>query len=251
MGILKGDYTIFYILHVFGPAVAAVVLTRMLAGKAGSAELRQRLRRWNVSGGWYLLVLLGIPALIMLGIVVLPGALADFTGFTPRLLVGYPIYLLIAFFGVGLAEEPGWRGFALPRLQSRYGALWGTLLLGILWSGWHLPDFMTASKGGGPGTGFASFLTNFPIFTLAVISLAVILTWIYNHTGGSLFMAMLAHASIDAPEAAGWTTLFASINMIGLHWAALISFGVPALLIIILTRGKLGYEMKQEPSTSF
>jgi membrane protease YdiL (CAAX protease family) len=178
----------------------------------------------------------------MLGIILQPGALAGFKGFTTSLLAAYPFYLFATFLGVGLGEEPGWRGFALPRMQKQLGSLWGTLLLGLLWSVWHLPDFLTTSKGGGEGTGMVSFLTNFPIFTFAVVSLAVIMTWIYNHTQGSLFTAILAHASVDVPEVAGWTALFPAVSMIGMHWALLIGFGIPALLILILTRGRLGYQ---------
>ncbi|MCK6581539.1 MAG: CPBP family intramembrane metalloprotease [Anaerolineales bacterium] len=245
-GILQGNYTFFYILHVFGPAIAAIVITSVIAGKAGLQELRQRIQKTHVSSKWYLFILLGIPALVMLGIIVQPGvALSSFKGFTTSMLAGYPIFLVSTFFGVGLGEEPGWRGFALPRMQKQYSALWGTLLLGVLWSCWHLPDFLTASKGGGEGTGWITFLTNFPVFTLAVVSLAVIMTWLYNNTQGSLFIAILAHASVDAPEVAGWTALFPAVSMIGLHWAILFSFGVPALLILILTRGRLGYKQGQ------
>jgi membrane protease YdiL (CAAX protease family) len=245
-GILQGNYTLFYILHVFGPAIAAIIMTSITAGKAGLYELRQSIRQVRVSSKWYLFILLGIPALVMLGIIIQPGAMSSFKGFTTSLLIGYPFALVAVFLGVGLGEEPGWRGFALPRMQKQYGPLWGTLLLGILWSCWHLPDFLTASKGGGEGTGFVTFLTNFPIFTLAVVSLSVIMTWLYNHTQGSLFIAILAHASVDAPEVAGWTTLFPAVSMIGMHWAILIAFGIPAILILVLTRGRLGYKSGQE-----
>lgn len=245
-GYLQGNYTFFYILHVFGPAIAAIVMTSITTGKAGLQELRQRIRQLRVSRQWYLFALLGIPALVIFGIIVQPGALESYKGFSTSLLVGYPFFLVATFFGVGLGEEPGWRGFALPRMQEQYGSLWGTLLLGILWSCWHLPDFLTASKGGGEGTGLITFLTNFPIFTLAVVSLSVIMTWLYNRTQGSLFVAILAHASVDAPEAAGWTALFPAVSMIGLHWGLLIGFAIPALLIIILTRGRLGYQPKQD-----
>jgi hypothetical protein len=131
-------------------------------------------------------------------------------------------------------------------MQPRYGSLRGTLFLGVLWSCWHLPDFLTASKGGGQGTGFATFLANFPIFMLAVVSLAVIMTWIYNHTGGSIFTAILAHASVNTPEVV-LIPLFPAVSMIGLHFALLVAFGVPALLILILTHGRLGYQPGQEP----
>ena len=247
-GLLQGNFTIFYIIHTFGPALAAVAMTAVIAGRAGLQNLRQRIRQRRASGQWYLFILLGIPALVILGVIVQPGALVNFKGLTTSLLLGYPIYLVATFFGVGLGEEPGWRGFALPYMQRRYGSLWGTLFLGVLWSCWHLPDFLTASKGGGQGTGFTTFLTNFPIFTLAVVSLAVIMTWIFNHTKGSIFIAILVHAGVDAPETAGLLALFPAVSMINLHWALLIGFGVPALLILILTRGQLGYQPGKEQS---
>jgi len=241
-GILRGDFTVFYIIHTFGPAVAAIVMTVIIAGKAGLDDLRQRIWQPGASRQWYLFILLGIPALMILGVIVQPGALENFTGLTTSLILGYPMHLVATFFGVGLGEETGWRGFALPYMQRHYGPLLGTLFLGFVWSCWHLPDFLTASKGGGLGTGFATFLTNFPIFTLGVMSLGVILTWIFNHTRGSIFIAILAHAGVDAPEVAGLLALFPAVSMIGMHWALVIGFGVPALLIIILTRGRLGYQ---------
>jgi membrane protease YdiL (CAAX protease family) len=249
-GILQGNFTIFYIIHTFGPAVAAIAVTVLIAGKSGLDDLRQRIRQRGASPRWYLYILIGIPALIILGDIIQPGALVNFKGLTTSLLAGYPIALVATFFGVGLGEETGWRGFALPYMQRRYSPLWGTLFLGLLWSCWHLPDFLTASKGGGIGTGFTTFLTNFPVFTLGVVSLAVIMTWVYNHTQGSIFIAILAHAGVDAPEAAGLLALFPAVSMIGMHWALVIGFGVPALLILILTRGQLGYQPGQEQPLS-
>jgi membrane protease YdiL (CAAX protease family) len=245
-GILTGNFTIFYIIHTFGPALAAIALTSVISGRTGLQNLRQRVRQWRASWPWYLFVLLGIPALVILGVIIQPGALMNHKGLTTGLLLGYPLYYVATIFGVGLGEELGWRGFALPHMQSSLGPLWSSLFLGVLWSCWHLPDFLTASKGGGPGVGWTTFLTNFPIFTLAVVSLAVIMTWIFNHTRGSIFMAILAHASVDAPEAAGLLALFPTVSMISVHWALLITFGVPALLILILTRGQLGYQSSQE-----
>jgi membrane protease YdiL (CAAX protease family) len=250
-GILHGNFTIFYIIHTFGPLFAALVMTAIVAGRAGLQDLRLRIRQWRAPWYLYLFILLGIPALLMLGVIVQPGALASHKGLTSTLLVGYPLFFVATFFGGGpLGEEPGWRGFALPRMQPRYGPLWGSLFLGVLWSCWHLPDFLTASKGGGPGTGFAIFLTNFPIFTLAIVSLAVIMTWIYNLSRGSIFTAILAHASLNTPESGGLLALFPAVSMVGVHLALLIAFGVPALLIVILTRGRLGYQPGKEQPLS-
>lgn len=245
-GVLQGDFTLLYILHTFGPTLAAIIMTAIIAGKDGVQELRRSIRQWRVPWPWYLFILLGIPVMVFLGIIVQPGALAGFHDLTPLLLVGYPFYFVATFFGGGpLGEEVGWRGFALPRMQKRYGALWGTLLLGVLWSGWHLVDFLTASKGGGQGTGWNLFLTNFPVFTLAVISLAVIMTWIYNRTGGSIFMAILAHTSINILEAL-LIPRYLTLDEVTLHRALLTATFIPALLILILTRGRLGYRLDQD-----
>jgi len=249
-GILQGNYTIFYIFHTFGPALAAIVMTAIIAGQTGLHELRQRVRQWRAPGNWYLFMLAGIPALILLGIIVQPGGLASFHNLTPLILVSYPFYLVATFFGGGpLGEEVGWRGFALPRMQPRYGPLWGTIFLGILWSCWHLPDFLTASKGGGLGTGFATFLTNFPVFMLAVLALSIMMAWIFNHTGGSIFTAILAHASVNIVEVL-LIPRYLTMDESSLHRALLIGFGVPALLILILTRGQLGYQPGQKQPLS-
>ena len=248
-GFIPGTYNIlFYTLHTFGPALAAIAMTAILAGKAGLHELRRRIRQWRAPWKWYLFILLGIPALLLIGIILQPGARAGFHDLTPLLLVSYPFAFIATFFGGGpLGEEIGWRGFALPRMQKQYGPLWGTLLLGILWSGWHLSDFLTASKGGGQGTGWTVFFANFLVFTLTVVSLAIILTWIFNHTGGSIFIAILAHTSVNILEVL-LIPRYLTLDQISLHRAALTGFGTVALLILILTRGRLGYQSAQEKS---
>jgi len=245
-GILKGDFTSLFILKPFvGPTLAALIMTGISEGKAGLKRLRERLRLRRASGKWSLLILLGIPALILLGIILQPGLLASFQGLTLRLLLTYPIYFVIVFFGVALPEEIGMRGFALPRMQPRYGPLRGTLLLGVLWAFWHLLYFLTPDHGGGPGTSFATYFTNFSYFFLTVIAFSIIFTWIFNHTGGSIFIANLTHAAIDTPQLV-WIPLFLAVDEARLNLALLIGFGIPALLIVILTRGRLGYQPSQE-----
>jgi membrane protease YdiL (CAAX protease family) len=249
-GILKGNFTFIFILKPFvGPTLAAIIMTSLTEGKEGLLNLRQRLKQRRAGWQWYLFILLGIPALLLLGIIIQPGTLASFQGLTPVLLVSYPAYFFIVFFGVALPEEIGWRGFALPRMQPRYGPLWGTLLLGVLWAFWHLLYFLTPAHGGGLGTGFGTILTNFSIFFLMVVALAIIFTWVFNHTGGSIFISNLLHASIDTPQLV-WIPLFLAVTNgiplplaeTSLDLAILIGFGVPALLIVILTRGRLGYQ---------
>jgi CAAX protease family protein len=228
-----------------GPALAAFIMTGITEGKAGVLRLLHRFIQWRAGWQWYLFILLGIPALLLLGIIVLPGALASFHGLPSFFLVSYSVMFVVYFFLSGpLGEEPGWRGFALPRMQPRYGPLWGTLLLGILWGFWHLPHFLTPAQHGGPGTSFATFLTNFPIFVLFIMAMSIIFTWVFNHTRGSLFIAILLHTGINTSSTL--IPLFPVPIVIGTDLAALIGFGVPALLIVILTRGRLGYQPGQE-----
>ncbi len=233
-GLLQGDYTLIFALHTFGPTFAAIIMTSVTEGREGLHRLRQRIKQRSASWQWYLFILLGIPALLLLGIIIQPGALASFQGLTSAILVSYPVYFFAVFFGGGpLGEEIGWRGFALPRMQPRYGPLWGTLLLGVLWAFWHLADFLTPVHG--------DFFTSFPTYFLEILSLAIIFTWVFNHTGGSIFTAIFAHTSVNTPELV-WIPLFIAVDVTSMHQAYLVGFGVPALLIVILTRGRLGYQ---------
>jgi membrane protease YdiL (CAAX protease family) len=237
----KGIFPIFFTVKSFGPALAAYILVRVTEGNDGWRKLRGGIRQWRVGLGWYAFILLGIPAVMLLGILVLPGALASFQGLPPSFLVSYPISFILIFFAGGpLGEEPGWRGFALPRLQARYGALRGSLLLGVLWTFWHLPDFLTSAQRGGPGTSLSVFYINLPIFFLMVMSMTFIFTWVFNHTGGSLLIALMLHASINAFGTVESPSVFSAPVVTGTDLPVLISFGVMAVLVFALTRGRLG-----------
>jgi membrane protease YdiL (CAAX protease family) len=237
----------FFTIKSFGPFLAAYIMNRIMEGKEGWLRLRSRFKLWNVGWKWYAFVLLGVPALMLLGISVLPGALSSFQGFPPHFVIAYLITFILIFFAGGpLGEEPGWRGFALPRMQARYGALRGTLLLGILWTFWHLPDFLTSAQKGGPGTGLYPFYAGLPVFFLEVMALAIIFTWVFNHTQGSLFIALVLHASYNAFGVV--PPLFAAPSVTGTDLPFVIATVVPAILIIVLTRGRLGYQTNREQS---
>ena len=243
-GILHQDFTISFVLNPFvGPTLAAFIMIRITEGKAGLVRLGRRLVQWRAGLQWYLFVLAGIPALFLLGIFVLPGAPASFQSRPPLfLLVSYVITFVVIFFvGGPLGEEIEWRGFALPRMQARYGPLWGTLFLGALWTGWHFPHFLTSAQRGGPGAGFAPFLINLPIFFLMVMALAIIFTWVFNHTRKSVFIAILLHASINTLGVVV-SPLFPAPIATDTDLGMLIGVGAAALLILVLTRGRLGYQ---------
>ena len=175
----------------FGPTVGAVVLTAALEGRAGLRQLWARIRQWRVDRRWYGAALVLIPLSYLAGTLVLPGAFASYTPESiVRLLITWLIVLTVGgVIGGPLGEEPGWRGFALPRLQAQLGPLGGTLLLGFVWAGWHFPQFLMpewADQNGGLSGDNAARSSS-----ARCSSLAVILTWLFNHTGGSILLAIL------------------------------------------------------------
>ena len=226
-----------------GPTVAAVSMTALIDGLSGLRRLLRRLTLWRVGVRWYLVAALGIPLTYFLATLVLPGAIASFH---PAPLVPWLVEYLIILTAGGIIggpffEEPGWRGFALPRMQANFGPLGGTLLLGALWGGWHLPQYLVpdwADQNGG------LHLASIAIFLLTVVTIAVIMTWVFNGTCGSLLLAMLAHASVNTAQVLVVNRLFPSVANTEVN--ALIGFGVVALVLILATRGRLGYE--REPT---
>jgi uncharacterized protein len=100
-----------------------------------------------------------------------------------------PIFIQQLLFSSPLGEEIGWRGFALPRLQARLGPLVASLIIGVIWAIWHLPLVWTA---GHP-------LAEMPLyFHLAhMVVAAILFTWLYNGSGGSLLLVILFHTSMN------------------------------------------------------
>jgi membrane protease YdiL (CAAX protease family) len=224
-----------------GPCLAGFIMTATVAGKTGIRELLKRFILWHVGIQWYLFVIVGIPAIALLGALALPGAISALT--LPALLSAlraYPFVLLLAFVIDGGGEEPGWRGFALARMQAQYGPLGGTLLLGLLWAGWHLPLVLTAGYGGGPGGSLPVELETAVLFVPGVVFTAIVITWVFNNTRGSLLVAMLVHGAFDAtPLPPGVGQILASrFNPLV---PPMLGIGVLALLVVLLTRGRLSY----------
>jgi membrane protease YdiL (CAAX protease family) len=225
-----------------GPALGAFGVTAVVEGHAGVQELLRRCVRWQVGLRWYLLALLGTPILLLVAVLPLPGAFAALRLPGRLFWLSYVAWYGVYLVGGPLGEEPGWRGFALPRLEGRAGPLVGTLLLGALWSGWHLPLFFisgTDQYAIASGSGVLGHLGGFGLFAIWVTALAVILTWVFNNTRGSLLLAMLLHTSINAAPGVLLPALFPSLGGFGTTWA-LVWVGA-ALIVIAATRGRLSY----------
>ena len=177
-----------------GPFLAAFIMTDVTEGRPGIGSLLRRIARWRVGLRWYLFAIVGIPAIALLGAIVLPGVLASFQMPTGSWLPSYLASFVVAFFiGGPLGEEPGWRRIALPRLQRLYGPLVGSLILGPIHVLWHLPLFWIPQWGTARDT-----VLDIVWYGLAGIALTVVYTWLFNHTKGSVLLTTLAHTSVDA-----------------------------------------------------
>ena len=183
------------IVGTFGPTVAAAIVLWLTGG-----DLRtwfDQLLLWRVRPRWYVATL-GIPLLILAGTTVAYVALGG--PFDPAqapavsmLVIGL---VLASIFG-SFQEELGWRGFAQPVMQERYGALGASVLIGVVWGLWHLPLFFSPAAPHADWT-----LLNQVLYFPSIVAMSVILAWIYNGSGGSVLLVTLGHAAINA-----WTML--------------------------------------------
>jgi CAAX protease family protein len=229
----------------FGPTLSAFLLTAILEGKSGVGRLLRGYVIWRVGLRWYLFVLLGIPALVLLSALSVPGAVATFRAPAPHFLLTYLLfYLVLLAFSGPLGEEGGWSGFALPRLQQQYGPMTGTLILGSLWGLWHLPLFLFVPGYNGASTGLLGIGIPFVAFAILAIALRVHITWVFNNVRGSLLLVILLHTSYIAGIYL-FPTLVRLVNV-----NVYLVFVVVALLIIAATRGHLSYERYQRETVS-
>ena len=183
----------------YGPALAALILTGVISGRAGLLRLGQRLCRWRVGIRWYAVALFlpAAQAFTALGLHLLFGGELHRPSEVPTLPVGSPgtalwlkALLLILMFTLGfdgLGEELGWRGFALPRLLARYPALGASVALAAIWALWHLPYVLTERSAMAHGP----FYTYLP----RMFATSILFTWLFNNTRGSILLAILFHAT--------------------------------------------------------
>ena len=170
------------------PTLAALFVARLYPGAGGLRSVFRQVKVWRVGSIWYVIALIG-PVLLMLSAKAINAARL---GTPPTQWMIWPSFsgpggLPFIIFGSLLAEEPGWRGFAQPRLQVRYGALAASVLIGLLWSTWHL-WYVILPGGLETVTGTDAVATY-----VRLTSTAVIYAWMYNSTNGSLFIVMIAH----------------------------------------------------------
>lgn len=226
----EDSQTMFLILAAFGPFLSAVITVWISKGRVALRQWLRHVFRLRIPVILYLAGALFLPLVIgglHYGLYMILGGETDFSTAQPWYL--YPINLLLVALLLGGNEEPGWRGFALPALLERFHPMLAAIVLGAIHSAWHLPLL-------------SQYDTTFGWYLFNLIPLTVVLNWFYLKSRRSVIPVMLLHASTNVidnfvPTPAvvlgglgTWTVLRALV-----YWAM-------AIVIIILTRGSLGYE---------
>lgn len=221
-----------YLFLGWGFVFAALVMTGLTLGPPAVVALLRHYLIWRVSWRWYLVAFLLYPAIFLSAVTLdalRTATPVDFSATRAQTFFGPSSNLLLfvlpffLFDAVANGEEIGWRGYVLPRLRARQSALRASLILGVIWGIWHLPKYLGPE--GGP----------FALFMVKTIGDAILYTWLYNNTRGSLLLVTILHA---AGNTAGFflpiiTT--ASRNTIGALVIAVVLISLVAIVVTVLT----------------
>ena len=236
------DVSVPFALHYlndYAPLSAAIITAAIANGTGGLRELFQRMIKWRAGLGWVLvaafspLALFGIATgMVIVGMGEEPPDLSLLGSITylPYLGGGGWIFWILT---AGIGEESGWRGYALPSLQGNMSALSATLIVTLLWVGWHLPRFFYYGN---------YMILGFSVLPLAAhgfLALAIVLTWLYNSTRGSILMAALFHGGYNFWDASPADTgfIYDTINALLIIWAV--------ALVVVFRPANLSHKGKQ------
>jgi uncharacterized protein len=211
----------------FGPFLAALVVLAVTEGRSGVVGLLRRIVRWRVGLQWYAAALL-LPVVVTLTAAALnvlllgaqPTSSAAELGGWSSLLQTFFLWLLIPGLA-GTWEEPGFRGYALPRLQVGHSALLASLILGALWAFWHLPFVVT-----GEDIWIDAFL--FPI------EWAIVYTWLFNNANGSVLIVMLFHNMNNIFSSGFVGQMFSGADSVNQAWLRLALWCVVAIVLVVV-----------------
>jgi membrane protease YdiL (CAAX protease family) len=232
-----------------GPSLAGLLMTALVSGRPGLREFLSRLLTWRVGAVWYAVALLTAPvAMIMTLLALSPSSPAFLPGIlttddrTSLLLMSLAVGL-----SAGIFEELGWTGFAIPRLRQRYGVLTTGLIVGILWSAWHLFPNVWASRAAAGELAIPVYYagTAAGVFVGYLTAFRVLMVWCYDHTQ-SLFVAMLMHVSL--------TSSLLILNPIGISGAHLqvfsFAFAAAVWVVVAVIALRSGWQHERRPSRS-
>jgi membrane protease YdiL (CAAX protease family) len=208
----------------FGPFLAALVVLATTQGKAGIGGLLRRMVRWRVGLRWYAAALL-LPVAISLTAAVLNVLLGAQTpssvelGGWTSLFSTFFIVLLVPGLG-GAWEEPGWRGYALPRLQTGHSALFASLILSVFIAVWHLPLLIVGE---------------IPVADILLLpGFVIVFNWVFNNANGSVLMLMLMHAMNNTISGVFFGQMFSGADWLRQYWLSSALWCAVAIILVVV-----------------
>lgn len=240
-------YIGLFLLSSFGATLSAYLMLRQTEGPVAVKAWFRRFGLWRVGARWFVVALLGYPLLHLITASIVTGAVpfgALATGWSKFFTLYLPAVLIFPAL-INWGEEPGWRGYALTRLQPAIGPVPATLVVGLFHGLWHLPTFLLVS---GPVAAGPFSLGHFLMNTGMIMVISIIWTWVFNRAGQSILIAALLHASGNATQG-----LFAALIpslAVRLGYANYVAYGVIAAILLIATRGRLGFVNASSPASA-
>src|SRR6195256_1887893 len=250
LGILSVDIPAqvgILLVTIFGLTGVAFLVTRIADGKAGTRALRSHYFRFRAGPQWYLLALAGAPILLLMASVLTRGgdALNPIMQHPSQIVTGYLLNLIVIAILISVQEEGPWMAFVTARLQRRWGPVWASIAVAPLFGFVHFPLFFLANglTDGTAPRGFHILEYAFYLLILFSVPMRIVITWIFNSSGGSVPVVALFHASVDTTASAAVLTAFYP----GIDGRLLyIGLAVVALALVIVSRGHLGYSPMSE-----
>lgn len=220
----------------WGPTIAAIVLTLINTGKVGLKKLFKKLLIWKVNIRYYFFSIFGILIIGLISVavygllgdklpeitVVLEGMGLEYGDFGLALLLLPVFYLINTLLGGPIAEELGWRGYAQELLQNKYSPNVSGLIIGFIWSIWHLPLFIFLPK----AVGSIPIWFYIPLMT----SMGLVFSWLYNKTNGSVLLAILLHGGLNFAHGFLGADVFKDLKLLSIQVSLII------ILAVILSR---------------
>ena len=204
-GELEGAHPLYFV-ATWGPGLAGFIVVLSYGGWSGVRRFLSRLFLWRCHPIWWALVLIGLPLGFMAGSLIKGGPLLA----PMEDGAGQFIVLAVIMLFLGPVEEFGWRGVAQPILQRFVAPIWAGAIIGVVWGVWHIPAFYLS------GTVYADW--NLPLFLVGCVALAILVTPIFNASGGGLLLPVLFHWQLIMPfwpDAQPWDTwIFIAVTVV-------------------------------------
>ncbi|NVM44232.1 MAG: CPBP family intramembrane metalloprotease [Candidatus Lokiarchaeota archaeon] len=210
---------LFFYISFWSPTISAIIVAGIIGGWAEIKKLLSGFLKWRVGGFWYFagFFLMVGPLVFTLFYLLLGGEAPGNLGLTGGLIF---ITLINTIINGPLSEEAGWRGFALPNLESRFGSLISSIILGIIWACWHIPFYFIEPR------------MPFYIFIILVLVITILMTWGYNSTKGSLIITVIFHFSFNF-NGAFITGILGLLPMTIFYIGGSVMIGIYVIIVII------------------